>query len=334
MADTHFLRAQLDDVRIYDHVLTADQVRAVQLVESGHHDTAIANDGDAMKLALATTDASEVNVSGLAPGMTISDGVHHLTATSADQVVSLTGWSLGSLQVSGSGSATLAFNASHTVAGDSSSAHTQYVNIVTGTSLQDGTSAADRLVGSGQADLLSGRAGNDTLSGGDGNDRLLGGSGQDVLDGGNGRDVLLGGSGNDSLTGGAGPDVFVWSLSDRGAAGAPAIDTITDFNTGNPTASGQGDVLDLRDLLQGSNHVGSNPGNLAHYLDFSVLNGSTEIHISSTGGFAGGVYSAAAEDQRIVLEGVDIRASLSLQPGATDHQILQELLNRNKLLGD
>jgi hypothetical protein len=34
-----------------------------------------------------------------------------------------------------------------------------------------------------------------------------------------------------------------------------------------------------------------------------------------------------------VLQGVDIRASLSLAPAATDNQIVEELLTRGKLLG-
>ena len=38
------------------------------------------------------------------------------------------------------------------------------------------------------------------------------------------------------LTGGIGSDVFKWELADRGAKGAPAIDTVTDFSTALPGA--------------------------------------------------------------------------------------------------
>ena len=50
-----------------------------------------------------------------------------------------------------------------------------------------------------------------------------------------------------------------------------------------------------------------------------------------TGAFGGGTYSAGAQDQSIVLQGVDIRASLSLGGSATDTQIIESLLQKNKL---
>jgi len=334
LADFRFFRGQLDDLRIYDRVLTADQVAAIRAVEAGYHDTAIANDGDALRIALTATDYTSLTVQGLEAGMTISDGTRSATSTGPDGVISLSGWTLGSLSITGTGtgSATLAFNASNTVAGETRSTTTQYLNIVNGSSLIDGGTGADTLTGTGGADLLSGRAGADTLIGGGGNDRLLGGDGADNLSGGAGVDVLFGGSGNDTLAGGAGADVFAWNLADRGASGVPAIDTITDFDLSSVAAGG--DRLDLRDLLQGSNYVGSDPGNLQNFLDFNVVGGNTEIRISSTGQFAGGSYTAGAEDQRIVLSGIDIRAGLGLAASATDNQIIQELLTRGKLAGD
>ena len=168
---------------------------------------------------------------------------------------------------------------------------------------------------------------------------LFGGVGDDLIIGDASANTLYGGKGNDTLTGGAGADTFRWSLGDHGAKGTPATDTITDFNSAAPAAGG--DVLDLRDLLQGDVHgaaTGSNPngtiGNLENFLDFSVAGGSTTVRVSSAGSFAGGTYTAAAEDQRIVLQGVDIRASMGLVATATDAQIIQELLNRGKLITD
>ena len=98
------------------------------------------------------------------------------------------------------------------------------------------------------------------------------------------------------------------------------------------------DLLDLRDLLQGEAKAGVSAGNLQNYLDFDTTTsaGNTIIHVSSTGGFAGGVYSAAAEDQRIVLTGVDVRsvATFGLTSTATDNDIINQLLQRGKLITD
>jgi Ca2+-binding RTX toxin-like protein len=178
-------------------------------------------------------------------------------------------------------------------------------------------------------DVLSGGTNAETLNGGDGNDFILGGAGNDTLGGGNGNDRLVGGVGNDNLTGGVGADVFQWTFADKGVAGAPAADIIVDFDVATPAAGG--DTLDLRDLL-----TGENSSNLQQYLDFDTTStpGSTIIRISSSGSFAGGTYSASAEDQRVTLQGVDLRTSLGLGVGATDNQIIAELLNRNKLITD
>ncbi|OAN69474.1 hypothetical protein A8B78_21620 [Jannaschia sp. EhC01] len=70
--------------------------------------------------------------------------------------------------------------------------------------------------------------------GGEGDDEISGEDGQDVLQGGFGADTLDGGGGNDVLTGGAGDDTFVYQVGD-------GLDTITDFNTGNTGALGDGD---------------------------------------------------------------------------------------------
>jgi hypothetical protein len=181
---------------------------------------------------------------------------------------------------------------------------------------------------------MAGGAGNDVISGGAGNESITGNNGNDRIDGGAGNDIISGGAANDILTGGLGADTFEWKFADRGALGGPSsgaatpIDTITDFNAATP-ASG-GDILDLRDLLQGETASAT----LDRYLDFNVSGGNTEIRISSTGAFAAGTYASGAEDQRIVLTGVDIRTSLGLAGGATDAQIIAELINRGKLLTD
>jgi len=98
-------------------------------------------------------------------------------------------------------------------------------------------------------------------------------------------------------------------------------------------------VLDLRDLLSGDAlGAGNTVGNLANYLEFTVSgsgsSATTTIHISSSGGFTDGVYSAAQEDQTIVLSGVNLATAFGLTNSATDSQIIQEMVNRGKLLVD
>jgi large repetitive protein len=107
--------------------------------------------------------------------------------------------------------------------------------------------------------------------------------------------------------------------------GLKATDTITDFNVA-PAVSG-GDVLDLRDLLSAENHaVGT--GNLASYLHFEKSGLNTIVHVSSTGDFAAG-FNAAKEVQTITLAGVDL-----VTGNNNDQQIIQSLLNNNKLIVD
>jgi hypothetical protein len=199
-------------------------------------------------------------------------------------------------------------------------------NTLTGTAGNDRIDAGagnDTVSGGAGSDLLIGGAGNDALNGNDGSDELRGGSGNDALNGGNGNDILVGGLGNDSLTGGAGADVFRWELADRGVAGTPAVDTIADFS------SAQGDKLDLRDLLQGEMLDGGAIGNLGAYLFVERSGSDTVVHISSSGGFTSG-YNAGAEDQTIVLTGIDLTASSTL----TSQQVIAELLNNSRLTVD
>ncbi|MDZ4262981.1 MAG: Ig-like domain-containing protein, partial [Pseudomonadota bacterium] len=222
------------------------------------------------------------------------------------------------------------------------------------------TTESGNYTGNSMNEYIQGGIGNNTISagngnnvvyGGDGNDTITAGGGNDVIFGGNGNDTINGGVGSDRISGGAGNDimsgagdnfvdVFVWSLGDQGAAGTPAADIINNFSTSNPgNNTNGGDVLDLRDLLQGE-HVGPNngAGNLADYLHFEIAGSDTIIHISHTGGFSGDShtvgagYTGSAETQKITLTGVDLQ---SLYNGATtDQQIITQLLNNNKLITD
>lgn len=188
-----------------------------------------------------------------------------------------------------------------------------------------GDDGNDTITGGTGNDLISAGAGNDNLQGGDGKDTIYGGTGNDVIYGGDGNDTIIGGAGNDTLDGGLGADVFKWDLADKGIKGAPATDTINNFNIA-PAASG-GDVLDLRDLLSSENHdIGT--GNLASYLHFEYDGINTKVHISSNGGFSAG-YAPNQEDQTIVLQGVNLTTGFS-----NDQQIIQDMLNNGKLITD
>ncbi|MEY8876259.1 MAG: type I secretion C-terminal target domain-containing protein, partial [Leptothrix sp. (in: b-proteobacteria)] len=171
---------------------------------------------------------------------------------------------------------------------------------------------------------LYGLDGNDTLNGGTGNDLLRGGTGDDLIQAGGGNDLLIGGQGNDVMTGGLGTDVFQWSLADAGTGAAPAHDRITDFAGG--AASAGGDVLDLRDLLMGEQHFGTDVGNLAEFMhfEFNASTNTTSIDIKSHGAAAGSVV-----DQHIDLIGMNLVGA-----NTSDHQIIAELLQQGKLITD
>ncbi len=115
-----------------------------------------------------------------------------------------------------------------------------------------GTAYDDTIIGGNGSDHIDGGAGNDTLIGGAGSDNLMGGAGDDFLSG---------GFGSNYLNGGLGADTFHFDATALdGASGL--IDTIADFSMA------QGDVIDIRDLLDGA----YNPltDNLADFVKFQA----------------------------------------------------------------
>ncbi|MDR3413924.1 MAG: type I secretion C-terminal target domain-containing protein [Formivibrio sp.] len=173
------------------------------------------------------------------------------------------------------------------------------------------------------AHIISGTSGNDTVMGTHtSGDDLYGLLGNDTIVGLSGNDVIMGGAGNDTLTGGGGVNTFKWMLGDQGTTAAPAADTITDFNTAT-----NGDKLDLRDLLQGEVHTGTNAGNLTDYLHFTYnsTTHATTIEVKTHGQNQGGV------DQTITLNNVDLTLGHTL---TTDQAIIQDLLTKGKLQTD
>ena len=191
-----------------------------------------------------------------------------------------------------------------------------------------GDAGDNALNGTANEDLLYGFAGNDTIHAQAGNDLIRGGAGSDVLFGDAGNDILIGGAGNDTLTGGEGTDIFKWDRNDNGVAGQPAKDIITDFSM-NAVNNG-GDVLDIRDLLQGETFA-----TLQNYLHFAKSGNDTIIYISANGGFAGdahltsGQFNSGNTTQQIVLTGVDLTSGQS-----SDAAIIASLAAQQKLVTD
>ena len=319
-----YLNGTLDDARIYDRVLTASQIQAIYAVESNNLGASdvLDNDGGPVRFTVTANDYSQLTVTGAPVGTILTDGTHNVTITASGQSVDITGWTHSKLAVTGLGtsSAMLSVTANGATTDDSV---TQFVNIITGSTVFNGTAGSDTLTGTAGSDFLSGMGGDDTINAGSGDDRIFGGIGNDTINGGAGNDVIVGGAGSDNLTGGLGADTFRWELADRGTAASVPVDRIADFNTAAYTATGNGDRLDLRDLLQGESHT-TGTGNLSQYLHFEKVAGDTVIHVSSTGDLA------AHEDQRITLTGVDLTAISTL----TDQAIIQDLLNKGKLIVD
>ncbi|WP_324731459.1 Calx-beta domain-containing protein [Pseudomonas paeninsulae] len=314
LADNRYFNGQLDDLRIYAGVLTQSQITAIRNIESGFHDTALANDGGILKFTLTPSNYTSLTISGLEAGMTIADGAHSITASGDQQNIDLTGWSLSSLSISNTGtaSATLAITATNTVANGDSASTTSYLTIANGQSLlSNGTSGSDTLNGSNGADIIRGGEGNDILNGGSGNDRieggngndtLLGGSGNDVIFGGAGNDILVGGTGNDTLWGGSGADTFVWQVGNIGK------DVIKDFKPN------EGDRIDLRDLLVGE----ENAVDITQYLRVDTATSTLEISTS-------GDLSGTGADVTIKLENGGNPVDLSSY-GSTSSQIVNSLI--------
>lgn len=182
------------------------------------------------------------------------------------------------------------------------------------------------LSGTSSNEQLYGFAGNDVLLGADGQDILRGGQGKDTLAGGAGVDIMLGGAGDDILIGGAGVDIFKWTHSDNGNIGAPTHDIIADFDVNTPTQGG--DVIDLRDLLQGETTA-----TLDHYLHFEASGSNTILYVSAHGGFVNdshvvsSSFSQSQVTQQITLSNVD-----AVMGALTDTQRISQWVAEQKLL--
>ncbi len=251
---------------------------------------------------LVDTDGSEAlsapTISNIPIDAVLSDGVHTFTGTAGSGSVTLTGWDLDNLTITSPDSSTdfslvVSVHSTETVNGDSALT-SRVVDVIVG--------------------AVDGVAPSVTMTGGSGEDHLVGGKGDDII---------AGGAGDDDLWGGLGADTFVWHLADRGAPGEPAVDTVHDFdNTPNS------DCLDLKDLLQGEHDSTGLAFNLDKYLFVEQQGADTVVHVSSQGQFSSG-FDAAKEDQKIVLQGIDLTGGLADQTN-----IIQQMLINGKLITD
>jgi hypothetical protein len=187
-----------------------------------------------------------------------------------------------------------------------------------------GVTGTGRITDTDTPTLAGATNGNNTLTG-DNNVNIIDGlGGNDTIDARGGNDLIRGGAGNDTMTGGSGTDTFVFQLADKGTAGTPAADVVTDIR------AQAGDRLDLSDLLQGENHT-TGIGNLLNYMSFEQVGGNVLVHVSSAGSLdAGRTNVTAVEDQTIQLNTTTL-----LQLGGTDDtSIITALLANGKLIVD
>lgn len=158
------------------------------------------------------------------------------------------------------------------------------VNYTLGSELEDlvlldiippGGTTVTALNGTGNAvdNIILGNSAKNTIDGMDGNDTILGGAGDDTLIGGIGNDTLNGESGADVLFGNTGTDIFVF----ENATAFAAIDTVKDFNTG------QGDQLDLGDILDATSYDYTNPSTITDYVKITTSGSNSLLFIDVDG---------------------------------------------------
>lgn len=144
-----------------------------------------------------------------------------------------------------------------------------------------GEDGNDTIRGGTEDDYIEGGAGQDNLFGDDGddiingngdNDTIYGGNGKDYIYGGGGDDIIYGGAGNDKLYGNGGADTFVFEA----ASALSSFDQIRDFN------AGEGDVVDLSDILSGFYNSGIHDIN--DFVNFGDNGTHTYIKVDQNGG--------------------------------------------------
>ncbi|MCK8067447.1 Ig-like domain-containing protein [Cobetia sp. 1CM21F] len=221
--------------------------------------------------------------------------------------------------------ATDALNATSTPAADATLINLNLLSTDYQPAVKEGDDTSNSLNANSDGEGLYGYAGNDQLTGGNGNDILRGGSGNDELNGGGATDLLIGGADDDTLNGGDGVDILRWESGDEGTVAAAATDTVLNFNNGG---AGSGDILDLRDMLNGAYYVDSATNNLASYISAEYVSaaGATVLYINTEGGLTAD--PAASANQVINIDGLDLTEGGTL----TSSEVIDSLISGEQLL--
>jgi Ca2+-binding RTX toxin-like protein len=106
-----------------------------------------------------------------------------------------------------------------------------------------------------------------------------GAGGDDTIYGGAGDDLLFGGDGNDTLNGGSGADTFLFKHGDTG------VDTIRDFH------AGQGDVIDIHDVLQAFDPLSES---ISQFVQVTQQGGNSVISVDTDGAANGSHFADIA----------------------------------------
>lgn len=150
-------------------------------------------------------------------------------------------------------------------------------------------SGDDTITTGAGVDIVKSGGGADIIRTGGGNDIIEAGSGNDNINAGAGNDRITAGAGIDAITGGGGHDTFVFGSLADALLGA---DTISDFNTAGPSGAGEGDTLNLVNLvgdfsgLQGKLSLQSLV--FSGHIHFSGDTSNTVLSFDSNGSAAGG----------------------------------------------
>ena len=170
-----------------------------------------------------------------------------------------------------------------------------YDDAITG----DGTTTVSyaNATGAVTVDLSAGTAtgdGSDTLSG---IANVTGSSHADTITGDSNDNVLYGNGGNDYITGGAGADTFLF----KGATAFTGTTTIADFNTGD------GDKIDINDVLQG--HYNPLTDAITNFVSLTTSGSDTLLKVDLDG--TGAVYGPTTIATIHGLTGLDVATLIS-----------------------
>ncbi|SMA50039.1 Ig-like domain-containing protein [Parendozoicomonas haliclonae] len=352
-----YLDAQLDDIQIYDKVLTDAEAASIYASQktAGYNFVELDGESILLNIAASTDDSDKSNIklelTGLAQGTEITaEGLSSPLVVGADgrvDISSLTSAQLARLSVTlPAGEAdSFVFNVIATSEDGVYRTSKQFVatgvdNVIvedasdthngsnTDRDFVRGHDGDDTINGNGGNDLLFGDAGADAVNGGLGSDILFGGTDNDSLNGGFGQDELWGESGSDTLSGGSGQDTFVFSADDLLVSQTVQLDTITDFELGNADVTGSNaDILDLSKLiaLQGSEELSVDTLLDNGFTVKTVGDGSTDTVLLFQDN------NPATQDLEIVLENV-AWTDLNDNDVVSPEEVLKQLIDNGQII--